>query len=85
MHQALLWLPIARTAIERIASFITSTSTDSTSEVLDILASGEINTLSLSRVDEMLKKIGEPKIGGDDEQEAEKEMDVVGEAFRARL
>jgi hypothetical protein len=69
-----------------MASFVASSEPNKPlTEVLDILASGEIKNLESEKVEEMLRKIGEPKIGGEDSEEAEKEGEVVGEAFRARL
>lgn len=85
VHHAFLFLPQARAAIERIATFLTSPDPPKSPEIIDVSASCAIKPLSSAEFVGLLRKVGEPKVGGEDEDEGEKEREVVLEGVRSKL
>ncbi|KAI9012261.1 Alpha/Beta hydrolase protein [Hyaloraphidium curvatum] len=84
VHHAFLFLPAARTAIQRICDFVTAPA-DPAREVLMMKSTGQIDPVPAVDWEAMLRKIGEPVIGGADEAEGEKEMEVLEDALRSKL
>lgn len=83
VHQAFLFLPAARAAIQRISNFLKGDG--SSIEVFDVSAKGIPTLMSETEFRHRLDKIGKPKMGGVDPDEAAKEIELVEEVVRSRL